>query len=435
MDMGCAGNPDVITPHLDRIAREGVRCSHAYATTPICSPNRATLLTGTYPTTHGLIYNDTIWRRELPTIGTAARDNGYRTGYIGKWHIDGMPREKFTPPGPRRAGFDDFWAVYNASHEYLTPRYYRDTPELIAEPGYEPEVQTRLAIEFLEGQKEDDRPFCLMLSCGPPHDPYERVPEKYRRLYDPDRLRLRQNCRIIPRECLDPAWSHRPTTADYYALITSLDDMMGRLLEYLDRSGLAEDTIVVFWSDHGDMLWSQGLLYKCMPYEESVNVPLLIRWPKGLPAGTQCDSLVGTADLFPTFAGLMGWSCPPSVEGVNLAPNLRGQSGATEPASAFLSHYFHYVFRNDQPARPWRGVRTSRYTFAMTQDRKPWLLFDNDLDPFQMSNLVGQRAFSGIEEQLKRETESWLDRLGDPFLPTDEMRQRCGTPFNWPEET
>ena len=155
MDMRCAGNTDMITPNLDRLAAEGVRCTHGLATTPICSPNRATLLTGTYPTTHGLMFNDTVWRSELPTLGAIARDAGYRTGYIGKWHLDGMPREKFTPPGHRRAGFDDFWAVHNCNHEYFMPMYYRDSPEMIRVPGYEPEVQTGLAEEFLDGS--DDR--------------------------------------------------------------------------------------------------------------------------------------------------------------------------------------------------------------------------------------------------------------------------------------
>lgn len=435
-DMRCAGNADLITPNLDRLAQEGVRCPAAYATTPICSPNRATLLTGTYPTTHRLLFNDTTWRSELPTLGTLAQAQGCRVGYIGKWHMDGMPREKFTPPGHRRGGFDDFWAVHNATHEYLTPMFYRDaSPEMLRVPGFEPEIQTDLAIEFLEARQRDPRPFCLALSWGPPHNPYEQVPDKYRLRYDPDRLRLRQNCRIIPRESLDPAWSHRPSTADYYALITALDDQLGRLLAYLDHSGLADDTLVVFWSDHGDMMWSQGLLYKCVPFEESVQVPLLLRWPKGLPAGRVCPTLVGTADLLPTLAGLLGWPCPQTTEGLNLAANLKGQPGGPEPSSVFLSQYHGYVFRRDFPVPPWRAIRTARYTYAATSNRRPWLFFDNERDPYQMTNLVDAPAYRDAARQLAAELEAWLQRIGDPFLPEEEMKIRFGTPYRWPEES
>ncbi len=434
MDMRCAGNADLITPTLDRLAAEGVRCPHGYATTPICSPNRATLLTGTYPTTHGLLCNDTTWRSALPTLGTVARDAGYRTGYIGKWHIDGMPREKFTPPGHRRAGFDDFWAVHNCNHEYFTPRFYRDTPELQCVPGYEPEVQTALACEFLDGQPAD-QPFCLVLAWGAPHNPYERVPDQYRLRYDPDRLRLRQNGMIIPRECLDPAWAHRPTTADYYALITSLDNLLGRLLARLEADGTADNTLVVFTSDHGDMLWSQGLLYKCVPYEESVNVPLLIRWPKGLPPGRVCDTLVNTPDVFPTLAGLMGLPIPETVQGQDLSAALQGRPDAPRPTSAFLSQYTPYVFRADNPTPPWRGVRTERYTYAETQDRQPWLFFDNARDPYQLLNLAGVRDYAPVAEALHAELDAWLLRLGDPFLPVDEMKAQFATPYRWPEES
>lgn len=432
MDMRCAGNTDMITPNLDRLAAEGVRCTHGLATTPICSPNRATLLTGTYPTRHGLMFNDTTWNSELPTLGTVARDAGYRTGYIGKWHIDGMPREKFTPPGHRRAGFDDFWAVHNCNHEYFMPMFYRDSPEMIRVPGYEPEVQTGLAEEFLDG--DDGRPFCLVLSWGAPHNPYERVPDQYRLMYDPDSLRLRQNGMIIPRESLDPAWSHRPTTADYYALITSMDDLLGRLLARLEADGQADNTIIVFTSDHGDMMWSQGLLYKCVPYEESVNVPLIVRWPAGLPKGQVCETLVNTPDLLPTLAGLMGLEVPETVQGLDLSAALQGRPDAPRPTSAFLSFYSPYVFRKDKPTPPWRGVRTERYTYAETCDRRPWLFFDNERDPYQFTNLVGVPEYQTVADELHTELDGWLQRLDDPFLPHQEMKAQFATPYRWPEE-
>ncbi len=175
MDMGCAGNPDVRTPAMDRLAKQGVRLTRCFATSPVCSPNRAILLTGTYPTTNRVPGNDLPLPSHLPSLGTIARGHGYRTAYIGKWHLDGVPRTKFTPPGPRRSGFD-FWAAYNCTHDYFHPKYYRDTPQVVEVDGYEPEVQTDLALAFLDEQRDAAEPFCLVLSWGPPHDPYDQVP-------------------------------------------------------------------------------------------------------------------------------------------------------------------------------------------------------------------------------------------------------------------
>lgn len=422
MDMRCAGNPDILTPAMDRLAREGVMCTRHYATCPICSPNRASMLTGTYATTHRLLFNDTPVRTDLPSLGTLAKAHGYATGYIGKWHLDAGPRDRFTPPGPSRLGFDDFWAAYNCHHDYFDTKYYRDTPELIRRPGYEPELQTDLALEFIRDTHAQQRPFCLVLSWGPPHNSYEFVPEHYKALYDPEKIQLRPNCRPIPREVLDPAWSHRPTTRDYFAQITSLDDNLGRLLTELDRLGIADDTLVIFTSDHGDMMWSQGLLYKCVPFEESVNVPLLLRWPGGaLPANRPCASLIGSVDLLPTLAGLLGWEIPAGLEGVNTAPLVRGTVTAAEPDAVLLTFYNTYVFRPDFPVPEWRGLRTPQYTFALRTDRSCWMLYDNERDPYQQHNLATDPDYTTLRSQLAARLEAWLERLGDPFLPGPGM--------------
>ena len=416
-DMNCAGNPQMITPNFDRIASEGVRCSHHFATTPICCPNRATMFTGTYPTTHRIMFNDHVVRTDLPSMGTIARDHGYRTGYVGKWHMD-APRDVFIPPGPRRLGFDDDWAVYNCAHDYFDAKYFRDTPDLIREPGYEPEVQTRLACEFLDGCQTDPRPFCLALSFGPPHDPYEQVPDRYRDMYpDPDTLTLRPNVEDVPRDWQDPNWSMRPTTRDYWAQITSLDEMLGRLLDKLESLHLADNTIVVFTSDHGDMMYSHGRLLKCMPYEESIHVPLLIRWPDGLRAGAVCDSLIGTVDLLPTLCNFCGWQQPDTLAGVDCAPALRAEPAAPQQSQLFHSMYSAYAFRKDRPAPEWRGLRTSQYTYAARPDRSCWMLFDNHADPYQMANLADSDPHAALRDNLAADLDQWLTHVGDPFLP------------------
>jgi arylsulfatase A-like enzyme len=426
MDMGCAGNPEIRTPVMDRLASEGVLCERHYAVCPLCSPNRATMLTGTYPTTHRLMFNDTPMRFDLPSLGTLAKERGYRTGYIGKWHLEGGPRNAFIPPGPHRLGFDDFWAVRNCGHNYFATQYHGDTPEIIRQPGYEPEIQTQLAMDFMEQRATRGERFCLALSWGPPHPPYQEVPDAYRALYNENSLTMRPNCAPVPQEVLDPAWSQRPTTRDYYAQISSLDDMLGRLLAKLDELRIADETLVVFTSDHGEMLWSQGILYKSVPYEESIHVPLIIRCPGVTPSGTRCKNLISSADLLPTLAGLAGWQEVPTTEGLDLSDALRGRPDAPRQKALLLAHYSDYVFRPDRPVHEWRGLRTDTYTYAATSDRRPWLLFDNERDPYQMHNLAHDASARPVLDQLGGDLELFLQRTGDPFLPKREMARHFG---------
>ncbi len=431
MDMGCAGNPAVPTPAMDRLAREGVLCERHYAVCPICSPNRASMLTGTAPTTHRLVLNDTPMRVDLPSLGTRARDLGYRTAYIGKWHVDGGPRDRFIPPGPRRLGFDDYWAAWNCSHEYFNTRYHlQNSPVVQHREGYEPEIQTELALSFIDESAAAAAPFCLALSWGPPHNPYEEVPDQYREMIDPATIVLRPNVRPIPREVLDPAWSHPETTRDYLAQIASLDVMLGRLLKRLDDLGIADQTLVVFTSDHGEMMWSQGLLYKCVPFEEAVNIPLLIRYPRSVPAGRRNQSLIGSMDLLPTLATLAGWPAGPRLDGRDLSAALRGNAPKVD-TPLLMANYGHYVFRPDFPVPEWRGLRDARYTLATTPGLAPWLMFDNLNDPFQMRNLADDPSVASDRDRLTAWLQQTLQTLGDPFLDTAAMNARFTLP-QWP---
>jgi arylsulfatase A-like enzyme len=429
-EMGCAGNAAVQTPCLDRLAAEGTRLTHAFATSPVCGPNRAVLMTGTYATTNRVPGNDLPLPLDLPTLGTVAQANGYRTAYIGKWHLDGLPRSKFTPPGPRRHGFA-FWAAYNCDHDYFHPRYYRDSPEVIRAEGYEPEVQTDLALEFLRAQ-DGREPFCLVLSWGPPHDPYDQVPERYRARYDPETIPLRPNVIAEGDNPLAAGKRCRRTIADYYAAITALDAQMARLLEHLDRSGLLENTLVVFTSDHGDMLWSHGWMKKQSPYEEAIHVPFLLRGAGRIPAGRTSDVLIGTVHLLPTLAGLLGWDCP-QLEGEDLSAALRGEPGAFSPESLFLANYLAEDEAATQGMPEWRAVRTRRYTYAEKPGRIPWLLFDNEADPYQMRNLLHTSQADGVQEPLRGLLSAWLAETRDPFLPGPEFLAHVGLADAWEE--
>ncbi len=432
MDMCCAGNAQVHTPHLDEMARQGLRVTNAIATVPVCGPNRAVLLTGQFATQTQVPANDLPLSSAARTFGQTATAAGYHTGYIGKWHLDGVPRDKFTPPGPRRFGWN-YWAAYNCAHDYFRPRYYRDEPQVVETAGYEPTVQTDLAIDFLRRQAaQRDQPFCLVVSWGPPHDPYAQVPQEFRRRYSPESLKLRPNVQPDAKNPLAAGLECRSTLANYYAAITALDREMGRLLAALDELALAADTLVIFTSDHGDMLWSHGWMKKQSPYEESINVPWIARWPGQIQPGSVSDALLSTVDIAPTLAGMLGWPTEPQWSGRDLSATLLGKAGLeAAPESVFISNPGSHDEALMQKMPEWRGVRTRRYTYTETLGRQPWLLLDNQVDPFQMNNLANHPAYGQVQTQLRDELTQWLVKAGDSFIPGSQFLQRCGLMDLW----
>ncbi|MGB9598167.1 MAG: sulfatase family protein, partial [Candidatus Poribacteria bacterium] len=338
MAMGCASDVNAITPNMDKMAEEGIMFSYAYANNPVCTPSRACMLTGRYPITNRTITNDLPMPEDEITFGEVLKKEGYKTAYIGKWHLDGIPRDIFTPPGKRRHDFD-YWAVWNCSHDYFNGKLFFDSPEPFLLKGYEPIAQTDIALEFIK--ENSDQPFCLFLSWGPPHDPYHQVPEEYRQLYDPDKLKLPPNFLAnpdfskYPLSRLDSENGAKRILADYYSAITALDHQLGRIINIVDDLNLAENTIIVFTSDHGDMLFSQSSVKKQQPYEESINIPLIIRWKGHIQEGIISDTLFSTVDFLPTLLSAMNVEHPKGIEGFDLSWTLFGGNGYN-PDSVFL---------------------------------------------------------------------------------------------------
>ncbi|MDO8683296.1 MAG: sulfatase [Armatimonadota bacterium] len=411
--LGHVGEEPVITPNLDAFARQGVRFTRAIANTPLCCPMRASLLTGTHPLTHGILCNDIPLREDLPTIAKSLKAGGYKTGYIGKWHLDLPDRTCFIPPGPRRQGFDDFWAVHNCNHHYYESYYYRDTPEPIWNEGYEPTEQTDIAINYLRGAGSD--PFCLFLSWGPPHCPYGHVPSRFKDMYFPDTLAVRPNT-------VNP---DRRIIANYYAHITALDWNYGRLMSALDEFGLAENTLVVFTSDHGDMLFSQDRGWKCKPWRESVNVPFIARWPGQIPAGHVETAPFGLVNVTPTLLSLCSADIPNEMEGIAYPQMLLGENGP-RPQSTPISYY---VRATKKSVSEWRGVVTERYTYARYKN-EPWILYDDISDPYQMNNLISDSASDGLRSEMEKELGNWLSSMDDSFQTEDELAERFGIERN-----
>lgn len=351
--LGYAGNSDVKTPNLDLLASRSVVFSTAVSVMPVCSPARASLLTGQYPLTHD--YNSSFY-------------------------------------------FDE----NDVRHEW---------------EGYDAFPQTDSAIRFIDRNK--NTPFLLMLSWGPPHDPYLTAPEAYRKLYDPEKLKLRPN---VPDSLQVKA---RRDLAGYYAHCTALDKSAGDLLEALKKAGVEENTILLFTSDHGDMLYSQGKVRKQKPWDESVLVPLLVHYPEGLGNGKRELSLpFSNVDILPTLLGMSNLKIPASVEGTNYGDVLAGKRKPTGDEAALIQvpvPFHENNFLNG--GKEYRGIRTKQYTYV--RDLKgSWLLYDNVKDPYQLNNLVDSKSYARVQLQLEKALRAKLAEAGDRFLMADEyMRQ------------
>jgi len=402
--LGCMGNPDVHTPNLDRLASEGLLFRHMLANTPVCCPARANLLTGTYASRNGMVANDLRLRESEITLANLLGDAGYRTGYIGKWHLDGGPRVPgFVPPGPRRHGFQ-FWAANECWLNYFYGWYFRDDNVPILMTEYEPQAWTDIAIEFLYESQDQKRPFFLILAPHTPHDPYI-APEEYVKMYDARALSMRPNW------LEGTPGGERKDIAGYYAAITAVDAQIGRLLKVLKELGMEENTLVLFTSDHGNMLGSQGAVLKRKPWEESIGVPGIIRYPGKVSAGKKSDALFSHVDLCPTLLSLCQVAVPGHMQGADFSGVILGQQDSG-PDSAYFQIFGPY--HGDGTAHAWRGVRTERYMYARWESG-PWLLYDLENDPYEMKNLAAEPSASALLREMERRLADWMMRVGDSW--------------------
>ncbi|MFV1968369.1 MAG: sulfatase-like hydrolase/transferase [Pirellulaceae bacterium] len=417
--LACYGNQDLITPNLDRLARQGVRFNHCVSNSPVCTPYRGILLTGQHPLYCGAMQNDL---QVLPGhgnyFGEVLRDAGYRTGYYGKWHLYGGDRVRPVPPGLFRYGFDDEFLTNNCTLLFDARRayYWDENGEKRLYGDWEPYAQTRQAIAFVE--KHSTRPFALFLAWHAPHN-WGRAqegylaPEDMLALYDPAKLHLRPNVKDTP--------VIRRKYQGHMAMITSLDRAFGQLMRTLDEKGLADDTIVVFTSDHGDMLMSYGWPnHKGRAEHGSCRVPLLIRFPGRLEPRAS-ELLMGTFDLMPTLLGLLGLSIPDTCQGRDLA-------------DAIINHRDDVV--ESQPLfflpADWRGIYTRRYTYSYSIDPKSPrnallsdnLLYDRQEDPWEMNNLFDSPQHAEIRKHLHEKTLKWMARFGDTGFPFQTLLER-----------
>jgi len=428
---GYAGDEKAITPNIDRLARQGANFFNAVSNTPVCSAYRASLLTGKYTTSTGMVINELRIQTDHECFGHVLTGAGYQTAYIGKWHLYANqlgnhtdPKNSFTPPGPHRLGFDGYWAAYGFHHNYYNAYYHTDSPEKIfyGKGVYEPDAQTDMMIDYIARASKSDKPFAAFLSFGNPHDPWNpnNVPKKFIDMFkdvdfpNPPKYRDQNDKyadgwgRLRPQQRKNlPEWRRY-----YYAMTANLDWNIGRLMSALDGMGLAEDTIVVFSSDHGEMFGAHGRRAKNIFYEEACRIPFLIRWPKKIAAGTRPDACLSTVDIMPTVLSLMGLRIPEAVEGMDLSGCALGEKAA-EPAAALLQNTGACAAW--QNGYEWRALRDKRYTYAVYRIDRSQLLFDNIADPYQMKNLADDPGYKQTVRRFSRMLAARMESINDTF--------------------
>lgn len=402
----------VETPHIDALARRGAVCTRFYAASPVCTPSRASFVTGRYPQNTGCDENDKPLHDGLVSFAEALRRQGYATGYAGKWHLDGRERPGWAPA--RHFGFEDNRYLFNRGHW----KQLEDTEEGPAvkahnrsgEPTYSAvgADEKSFTTDFLADKAaafiaaHRDAPFCYMVSFPDPHGP-NSVRPPYDTMYTNFAF------------CLPASAEGRGKMEDmarYFGMVKCVDDNVGKLAEALRKAGILERTIVVFTSDHGDMCGEHGLVNKGVPYEASARIPFVVAWPGRIKAGTTVRDALSTVDFKPTLLGLLGLPPDPSDEGRDASALLLTGAAPDGWADA--------VFSRNHAGR-WLMAVSSHHKLIVYPDSDP-CLYDLDADPFEMRNRFADPACRETVRVLARQLLAHAVRAHEPYAEQPAMR-------------
>lgn len=440
--MSCAWHPFLHTPQLDRIAAEGARFTNAFVATSLCSPSRASFLSGQYAHSHGVLDNFTDFPKDLASYPKQLHAEGYATAYVGKWH---MGEDDDSP----RPGFDH-WISHTGQGSYFDNTFNVDS-ERKEIKGYYTDVVTDLAVDYIEQGRPKEKPFCLIIGHKAPHTPYTPEP-KYAKLFDGIDIDYPHSSYDLsgkPQWIVDrldtwhgiygPVYGYRkefpdPSAAGVLAFqafvravnatVKSVDDSVGEVYQSLDKAGVLDDTIFVFASDNGAFLGEHGMTDKRAMHEESIRIPLLVRYPRRIRPGTVVDKLVLNIDLAPSLLELCGARPIENIHGESIVPLLDGK--ADDWRTSFL---YEYNYEKQFPYTPnVRGVRTEDWKYIHyphgdgSPDRHLAELYDLVSDPGESHNLIADERFESKVEELKAELDR-LQRESDALplkMPIDE---------------
>lgn len=428
-EVGCYGNEVIRTPNIDRLGVEGVRMEIACANNPLCTPSRSTLLSGQYSRTcAGTLSNvagtppaRSRVRLTDPTLADEFKAAGYQTALIGKWHVH---------PDPGIVGFD--YTLYPShQHRHTEQTFFENSGPGFLVDGFSPDYEIEQVKRYIREHR--DSPFFLFYNISPPHMPLADAPEIYTEMYSPGEVPLRENVWLDGQLARDDNWFKiylwdflyyqqrlphtqelpdgfdlREMTALYYGLTTWVDDKVGELLNAIEESGIADDTLLLFTSDHGDNLGSHGYFNKGLLIEESIRVPMIYRWPAVLEPQHNTAQVASIVDVMPTLLGLVDLEIPETVQGTDLASVLRGEVKTTGENMAIietgqwgigtrtLTHVYGVPMENPESAGP---------ASALTDDGH--MFHDLRSDPFEFHNLVDSREQEDLAVNLRNRLLQW----------------------------
>ena len=449
--VGAYGSGLNATPNIDRLATEGALFASSFVGNSICSPSRATLLTGKHSHAHGVTQNGIAFDGSQTTFPKLLQAAGYQTALIGKWHLQSDP-----------TGFDD-WEVLLGQGSYYNPELKGPIGRRRI-TGYTTEVITDLALDWLEHRRDDEQPFLLMVHHKAPHRRWLPGPRQLSLYEDVDfpepatlfddwngrasgaraqEMSIEAHLEPLDLKLVEPAglneeqlalwnatygprnaafraaklagaelvrWNYQRYIKDYLRCIAGVDESVGRLLDWLDEAGLAADTVVVYSSDQGFYLGEHGWYDKRWMYEESLRTPLLVRWPGVVRPGAEPEELVQNVDLAPTFLELAGAPVPAEMHGTSLVPLLRGE----HPADWRRSLYYRYFEFPGVHAVPRHlGVRTERHKLIHYEELDEWELFDLEADPHELRNVIDDPAYAEVRAELEAELVRLRELYGD----------------------
>lgn len=448
--LGCEGHPFLKTPHLDRLAAEGARFANMFVTTSLCSPSRASFLSGLYAHSHGVVNNFTDYPEDLPSFPRSLQAAGYETAYIGKWHMGEQSDEK-------RPGFD-YWVTHKGQGKYYDTEFNVNGRRTVKK-GYYTHRVTDMAIDWL--RQDRDKPFLLILGHKAPHTPFTPE-EKYRHIYDdipikyPDTAFALEGKPDWVKQRIDtwhgiygPLYGFRKEFPDrspesvkhfadfvrsYTASIKSVDDSVGRIYSELERAGQLDNTMIVFAGDNGMFLGEHGMTDKRTMHEPSIRVPLLMRYPRLVRPGTVVEQMVLNIDVAPSILDICSAPPLPKVHGMSFKPLLKGQARDWR-----RSWYYEYNYEKQFPYTPnVRGVRTDEWKYVHYPhgdggpDRHKAELYNLKQDPGETKNLIDDPAYTAKVVELQRELARLMNQTG--ALP-DRMPLDEGVKSELPEES
>lgn len=444
--MSCYGSRINQTPNLDRIASEGLRFTNCFCTNSICSPSRATILTGTHSHINGVLaFNPMDCRQQ--TFPKLLQQAGYQTAVIGKWHLG---HGGISDP----TGFD-YWNVLPGQGLYHNPEMIEFGARKVIK-GYATDLITDLCLEWLQS-RDPDRPFCLLCHHKAPHRRWEpddkhthmydgiRIPEpetfnddyrnraaaaaaatmRIERDLDEEDLKAPAPPNLSPQELKE--WKYQRFIKDYLRCVASIDDNVGRLLDYLDDEGIAGNTLVIYTSDQGFFLGEHGWFDKRFMYEESLRMPFVVRYPQEIEPGRVDDHMVLNVDFAPTFLDYADLRVPEAIQGRSFRPLLAGEAPDDWRTSIYYRYWMHLGHHG---VYAHYGVRTERYKLiyyyaqalgcpdAIDDPKAPeWELFDLAEDPLEMYNFYHDPGHQDIVQDLKGELTRLREEVQDDSFP------------------